>query len=139
MPDVGGKATAKAGPGRELPRRSRTLYALRVAGDSRPGYRLIADQMATRIAAGEWALQSKLPGKSALAAEYGVATTTIERAMKVLAEQGYVQPVRSAGTYVVNRQPVGAPRPAPPLAAVNERLDRLEADVAAIKRHLGIG
>lgn len=112
---------------------------MRVAGDSRPGYRLIADQMASRIGAGEWQLQSKLPGKTALAREYGVATTTIERAMRVLAEQGYVQPVRSAGTYVVNREPVGVPRAPDRLAAVREQLAELRADVDEIKRRLEMG
>lgn len=95
--------------------------------------------MATRIAAGEWALQSKLPGKSALASEYGVATTTIERAMKVLAEQGYVQPVRGAGTYVVDRQPVGVPRPPAPFAAVEEQLAEIRSRLDRIEKHLGIG
>lgn len=102
-----------------------------MAGDSRPGYRLIAGALAGRISEGRYPLQSKLPTKRELAAEFGCAVTTMERALKVLADDGMVQPVRGTGTYVVNTEPQ---RP----KSDRERLDRLEADMAAIKKRLGI-
>ena len=98
-------ANEKGSPAAGMPRRSPRLYAVRVAGDSRPGYRLIAATLAARIAAGDYPLQSKLPGKRDLAAEFGVAVTTMERALRALADDGLVQPSRGAGTYVVSTEP----------------------------------
>lgn len=114
-----------------IPRGSSRLYALRMAGDDRPGYRQIADEIAGRIASGEYPVGSKLPGKIPLSNEYGVAVTTAERALRALADDGLTQPVRGAGSFVVSTEPS---RP----KTTQERLRQIEADIAAIKEHLGM-
>lgn len=113
-----------------LPRRSRRLYPERVAGDDRPGYRLIASRLAARIATGQYPMQSHLPGKRKLADEFGVSVTTVERALRVLADDGLVQASRGSGTQVVNA------RPTRPLTD-RERIDALEARLEAVERRLG--
>lgn len=53
-----------------------------------------------RIRSGEWPLGGRIPGEAELAAEYGCARTTLNRAMRSLAEDGLVVRRRKGGTRV---------------------------------------
>lgn len=61
-------------------------------------YAQVADDIARRIEAGE--IRQKLPAERDLAGEYGVAYTTVRRAMEVLRQQGLVVTVHGRGTFV---------------------------------------
>jgi GntR family transcriptional regulator len=66
-----------------------------------PGrYRDIADELRTRIMAGEWEPGSTLPRMSDLAAEYGVNRDTLARAITLLEGEGLVWAVPRRGTIV---------------------------------------
>lgn len=70
------------------------------------GWEAIRDDIRARIAAREWAPGALIPGEEALAAAYGVARATVNRAVQDLAEAGLVERKRRAGT----RVSAGAPR-----------------------------
>lgn len=82
------------------------------AGTPVPQYRYveIADDIQARIAAGELPLGARLPGEGDLAREYGVASHTARRAVRLLRERGLVATLPSKGTYVVAKPAGDTPR-----------------------------
>jgi len=56
--------------------------------------------LATRIRAREWGPGDLIPGEEQLAADYGVARATVNRALRALAEAGVVERRKRAGTRV---------------------------------------
>jgi DNA-binding LacI/PurR family transcriptional regulator len=67
---------------------------------STPKYQSIADSLARRIAAGEFAQGEALPGEKRLAQEMSANHLTVRRALRLLADRGLVHTVPSRGTYV---------------------------------------
>lgn len=65
-----------------------------------PTYREIAAEIAAAINAGQYERGSLLPGARELARKYGVAMSTIHRAMALLQEQGLVVGRQGRGQYV---------------------------------------
>jgi DNA-binding GntR family transcriptional regulator len=65
-----------------------------------PPYRQLAGILAARIRRGDWAPNRAIPSEARLVQEYGLARSTIRRAIAVLAEQGTVFVVPQRGTYV---------------------------------------
>lgn len=66
-------------------------------------YLAIADALRARLDAGEWLPGEQLPSTAQLAAEYGTSRATAARAVRVLADEGRVDVVRSWGTFVAER------------------------------------
>ena len=67
------------------------------------GYRDIKEAVLRRIHAGEWPPGALIPSEADLAAEYGTARGTANRAIRELAETGLVERRRRAGTRVTHR------------------------------------
>lgn len=65
-----------------------------------PTYREIAEEIAAKIMSGEYERGSMLPGARELARHYGVAMSTIHRAMNLLQEQGLVIGRQGRGQFV---------------------------------------
>jgi len=63
-------------------------------------YRGIADDIAARIAAGEYPPGSKIPSYSQLATLYSVSISTAQRAVMVLRVSGQVVGVQGRGVFV---------------------------------------
>lgn len=63
-------------------------------------YREIANDLAARIACGEYGPGDKLPSYAELAALYGVAVTTAQRAIALLRDRGLVFGIQGRGVYV---------------------------------------
>jgi len=61
----------------------------------------IREAIRKRIKAGEWPLGAQMPGEVELAEEYGCARTTVNRALRTLAEEGIVERKRKGGTRVL--------------------------------------
>ena len=70
-----------------------------------------------RIQSGTWAPDAILPSESALVTEFDSTRTTVNRALRELAEEGYLERKRKAGTRVL-RAPVRHARFAIPLTRV---------------------
>lgn len=62
--------------------------------------RQIADDLARRIAAGEYRRGQRLPTYEQLAEEYGSARGTVARAIETLKAEGIVVGVQGSGTFV---------------------------------------
>lgn len=60
----------------------------------------IRESLLDRIQRGEWALGALIPGEVQLAREYGCARTTVNRALRALADAGLVVRKRRGGTRV---------------------------------------
>ena len=61
-------------------------------------YVQVADDIQRRIAEGE--ISAKLPSERSFAEEYGVAYTTVRRAMEILRERGLIITRHGRGTFV---------------------------------------
>jgi GntR family transcriptional regulator len=63
-------------------------------------YRQIADDLADRIAKGEYAPGSRLPSYAQLAALYNVSVSTASRAIAILSDRGVVEGEPGRGVFV---------------------------------------
>ncbi|MEU8550515.1 GntR family transcriptional regulator [Streptomyces roseoverticillatus] len=82
-------------------------------GTKRPKYQRIADDLRAAIESGEYGPGDRLPGESALAAQYEVATLTARQALKILRTEGLVETRKGAGARVAAFRPIrrrGIPR-----------------------------
>lgn len=64
-------------------------------------YVQIADDIAGKIARGEYQPDARLPSEIDLAAEYGAARMTVRRAVRELRDRGLVRTVIGKGTFVM--------------------------------------
>jgi GntR family transcriptional regulator len=65
-----------------------------------PPYRQLAEILRARIKAGEWGPNRPIPSEPQLVQRYGIARSTVRRALAVLIEDGLVYTVPQRGTYV---------------------------------------
>lgn len=72
-------------------------------------YVKVADDLQRRIAAGELPVGARLPGEVEMSREYGVASHTARRAVRLLRERGLVTTLPSKGTYVLAKPPPVTP------------------------------
>lgn len=63
-------------------------------------YRQLAEILRARIERGDWAEGRPIPSENRLVQEYGLARSTVRRAIAVLVEEGVVWTVQGRGTYV---------------------------------------
>jgi DNA-binding GntR family transcriptional regulator len=71
----------------------------KAAAPSAP-YLRIAQTLASQIAAGEYAPESRLPSGAQLCERFGVSSMTIRRALVLLEDRGLVYGVKGSGTFV---------------------------------------
>ena len=67
-------------------------------------YAQLADDIAARIADGEFRPGSRLPGRQKLAAEYGVGEMTVRRALRELEDRGVVSGSHTRGALVIGQK-----------------------------------
>ncbi|MFH9590685.1 GntR family transcriptional regulator [Streptomyces luteogriseus] len=72
----------------------------------RPKYQRIADDLKSAIESGRYAPGDRLPGESALAAQYDVAVLTARQALKILRIEGLVESKKGAGARVIEFRPI---------------------------------
>lgn len=65
-------------------------------------YRQLAEILRARIARGDWAPGRRIASESDLVQQYGLARTTVRRAIAALRDEGAVMVVPQRGTYVVD-------------------------------------
>ena len=63
-------------------------------------YEQVADHIEARIRAGEIPLGAKLPGEQALRQEYGIALSTVRKAMGLLRDRGLITTRPAKGSFV---------------------------------------
>lgn len=90
-------------------------------GDEKVSFRDVKAELLRRITGRVWAPGALLPGEVELAAEFGVARATVNRAMRELTEEGLLERRRKAGTRV---------RPSP-LRAARFEIPLVRAEIEA--------
>ncbi|WP_369157945.1 GntR family transcriptional regulator [Streptomyces sp. R02] len=65
----------------------------------------IADDLRKRLRAGEWAPGERFPGTVALAAHYGVAQATTQKAVVALRSEGWLRLEVGQGNFVSEAKP----------------------------------
>lgn len=63
-------------------------------------YRQIKQDVRDKVVRGDWALGSELPKEEDMAADYGCARATVNRALRELADEGLLERKRKSGTRV---------------------------------------
>ena len=74
-----------------------------------PAYARVKAHILDRIGTGAWAPQDRVPSENALVREFGVARMTVNRAVRELAQEGFLTRVKGGGTYVADRRSHGHP------------------------------
>lgn len=69
--------------------------------DMKAIYTTIYQDLLDRIQTGEYPYQSLIPSESVLTGRYGCSHNTLRRALGLLAQQGYVQPINGKGVRVI--------------------------------------
>ncbi len=109
--------------------------------DRRPMYLVIADDIRSKIANGDYAEGAKLPATPELAETYGVAKMTVQNAITELRKAGILSAQQGRGTYVrADARALATAEPREPVegrvSAVEQELASLAARVAALERRL---
>ncbi|MFB8000333.1 GntR family transcriptional regulator [Streptomyces sp. NPDC056002] len=73
--------------------------------DSRPPYLQAAEVLRAGIQTGEYARGSRLPSARILQARFGVSSSTVQNALRVLKQEGIVYSVLGRGSYVSTTHP----------------------------------
>ncbi|QFT79995.1 HTH-type transcriptional repressor YvoA [Roseovarius sp. THAF27] len=74
--------------------------ALNVSDDRLPAYLRLRDDIARRIAAGEWKPDEALPSDNRLAAEHALSVGTVRKALQKLSDEGLLERRQGAGTFL---------------------------------------
>ncbi len=78
-----------------------------------PAYIQLYEQLRRDIVAGVYALGTKLPSKRLFSAELGISVVTVEHALSILADEGYIGTRERSGYFVIYRADDGFVTPAP--------------------------
>ncbi len=70
-------------------------------------YERIVNHVRTRITAGEWKPGERLPTYERMSTEYEVSITTLQSALRVLRETGWIVGRQGKGIFVAERPPTG--------------------------------
>ncbi|MDD2876593.1 MAG: histidine utilization repressor [Acidiphilium sp.] len=77
----------------------------RASGKPRPLYQRVKDDIAARVAAGDWGKAGRMPSEHELTAAFGVSRMTVHRALRELSAEGIVSRIQGVGTFVAERRP----------------------------------
>lgn len=67
---------------------------------TRPLYQQIKDRIERRISSGEWAPGHKIPSENEIVRDLGVSRMTVNRALREMAQEGFLLRVAGVGTFV---------------------------------------
>ncbi|MFI5645054.1 GntR family transcriptional regulator [Kitasatospora sp. NPDC051705] len=73
--------------------------------DARPPYVQAADALRMEIEAGRYKPGERLPSARALQEQYGLASSTVQNALRLLKDEGYIYAVQGRGSYVRTSTP----------------------------------
>ena len=71
---------------------------------AKPRYIEIHNQILSRIEAGEWRSQERLPAERDLALEFNVSRMTLRQAVQTLVDEGILERKVGSGTYVAEQK-----------------------------------
>ncbi|MBB2935077.1 DNA-binding GntR family transcriptional regulator [Amycolatopsis bartoniae] len=97
-------------------------------------YERVAASIREAVATGELAPGARLPGNRDLAQQHGVSLPTLQKAVALLQEEGWLVPRPSVGVYVSDDPP--KERPAVTVSDLRRAVIELRAAVSAIEERL---
>ncbi|MFD5860814.1 GntR family transcriptional regulator [Streptomyces chartreusis] len=74
-------------------------------------FQRVADELRARMADGEYPLHSHLPSQRYLTKEFGVSRDTVQRALRELAAEGWIESRQGSGSRVIKTQRIQSPTP----------------------------
>lgn len=122
-----------------MPRSHRSLTLVRVTSDHSPPqapYVRAAGELRSALRAGQWAPGQQLPARKDLAAAFRVAPMTLDKALRILQEEGYVSVEHGRGTYVRDPLPSDDSRPAANYETITQRIDELCETIEDLNRRM---
>lgn len=94
--------------------------------DSRPTYLQVADAIRDEITTGQVGPGERLPSVRDLSTRFDIAAVTVQSALRVLRDEGYIASRSTRGYFVRDELPEAAPStPSPEFTAIREQLDTL--------------
>src|SRR5690606_5211180 len=82
-------------------RRRKTMTAPSPQSDTRlPAYLRLRDDIARRIAAGEWGPDDVLPSENKLSAQHALSVGTVRKAIQQLVDEGLLERRQGSGTFL---------------------------------------
>lgn len=95
-----------------------------------PLYRMIKDHILERIASGDWRPNQRIPSENEFVENFKISRMTANRALRELADAGYLQRIAGVGTFVADRRVHGHPMEIRNIAdEIRERGDAYRAEV----------
>jgi GntR family transcriptional regulator len=95
--------------------------------DSRPTYLQVADTLRNEISSGAVGLGDRLPSVRDLAARFDIAAVTVQSALRVLRDEGYISSRSTRGYFVREELPTPQSKPSDEFTAIRTQLDALTA------------
>jgi DNA-binding GntR family transcriptional regulator len=99
--------------------------------DPRPEYAQIADDLRSAVTSGRLKTGDKLPSRSKLAQQYGVATATVNRAVEQLVREGVVA-AWNRGTFVRRIPADTDAEQSPEYSQIMSELDAIRGDLGRL-------
>ncbi|MCO1579153.1 GntR family transcriptional regulator [Crossiella sp. SN42] len=94
--------------------------------DTRPSYQQAADIIRDRIISGVYKVGDHLPSFVELGKRFGVNSSTVQKGVRMLQEQGFVASAPGRGTWVLSATPA-------PVDPVLQRLDEIDDRIASLE------
>ncbi len=76
-----------------------------IAKSDQPLYRRIKEHIKQEIRSGTWSEGSRVPSESALMASFEASRMTVNRAVRELSAEGWLERIQGAGTFVAGQKP----------------------------------
>jgi DNA-binding GntR family transcriptional regulator len=96
----------------------------------------VAQAIRADITAGRIQIGDRLPTRSQLMEEHGIAAMTAAKVIKMLTDEGTVQSQPGRGVYVVATPPEPVTPDLPAATALEARLRGMEARIALLEQHI---
>lgn len=115
-------------------------YASTVAvqlDDSRPTYLQVADTLRDEITSGAIGPGERLPSVRDLAARFDIAGATVQSALRVLRDGGYISPRSTRGYFVREELPTPQDRSSDEFTAIRSQLEALTTTMRELTERVG--
>jgi DNA-binding transcriptional regulator YhcF (GntR family) len=105
--------------------------------DSRPTYLQVADTLRDEITSGAVDLGERLPSVRDLATRFDIAAATVQSALRVLRDEGYISSRSTRGYFVRDQLPTPQAQPSNEFTAIRCQLEALMTTMRELTDRVG--
>ncbi|MDQ2709938.1 MAG: GntR family transcriptional regulator [Actinomycetota bacterium] len=105
--------------------------------DSRPTYLQVADTLRDEISSGTVGSGERIPSVRDLAARFDIAGATVQSALRVLRDEGYISSRSTRGYFVRDQLPTPQDRPSDEFTAIRSQLEALTTTMRELTERVG--